>query len=46
MPEVDTHKHHPQTLKARGSAVGAVPEAIARKHPNVSVIVMHYPPDD
>ncbi len=40
MLEVNTH---PQRLVTRSSAVGVVPEAIARKHPTISMIVMHYP---
>ncbi|MGB7087377.1 MAG: cation:proton antiporter [Phormidesmis sp.] len=38
--EVTTHK---QRLNARTSALGVVPEAIARRHPDVSIIVAHYP---
>ena len=44
MLEVNTHAQHPQMLTARQSAVGTVPEAIARNYPNISMIVMHYPP--
>ena len=44
MLEVNTHTQHPQMLTTRQSAVGTVPEAIARTHPNISMIVMHYPP--
>ena len=43
MLEVNTHMQHPQRLVTRTSAIGVVPEAIARKHPTVSIIVMHYP---
>ena len=43
MMEVNTHIQHPQMLTTRASAVGVVPEAIARRHPDVSIIVMHYP---
>ena len=41
MLEVNTHAPR---LSTRTSAVGVVPEAIARTHPNVSMIVAHYPP--
>ncbi|MEL6553300.1 MAG: cation:proton antiporter [Cyanobacteria bacterium J06621_11] len=43
MFEVNTREQHSQMLRTRSSAVGIVPEAIARKHPDVSIIVMHYP---
>ncbi|MGC1310241.1 MAG: cation:proton antiporter [Phormidesmis sp.] len=41
MLEVTTHA---QRLATRSSAVGVVPEAIARTHPETSIIVAHYPP--
>ncbi|MGB3765528.1 MAG: cation:proton antiporter [Phormidesmis sp.] len=41
MLEVNTHT---QRLSTRTSAVGVVPEAIARTHPDVSIVVAHYPP--
>ena len=40
MLEVNTHT---QRLTTRTSAVGVVPEAIARTHPDVSIVVAHYP---
>ena len=43
MLEVNTHK---QRLTTRTSAIGVVPEAIARTHPDVSIIVAHYPPPE
>ena len=41
MLEVNTHS---QRLSTRASAVGVVPEAIARSHPKLSMMVAHYPP--
>lgn len=38
--EVSTQAHR---LSTRASAVGVVPEAIARRHPDLSIVVMHYP---
>ena len=40
MLEVNKHK---QRLSTRTSAVGVVPEAIARAHPDTSILVAHYP---
>ncbi|MGB3572743.1 MAG: hypothetical protein WBA01_11920, partial [Phormidesmis sp.] len=39
--EVNTRS---QRIATRQSALGSVPEAIARSHPQTSVLVMHYPP--
>lgn len=41
MLEVNTHA---QRRSTRTAAVGVVPEAIARTHPDVSIVVVHYPP--
>ena len=38
--EVNTQAHR---IATRTSALGVVPEAIARTHPQLSIIVMHYP---
>ncbi len=40
--EVNTHRR--QTT--RQPAIGSLPEEIARTHPEVSILVAHYPPDE